>query len=75
MPFHDRYLVLSANISDQIANPRRHLAVQRWPPVLRDPHQMKVDIKYSVRAQRKSAAMVTDEKPDRDLISCEEWSA
>jgi hypothetical protein len=23
---------------------------KRWPPVLRDPHQMQVDFKYSVRA-------------------------
>jgi len=50
MPFHDRYLMLAANVPDQIANPRRHLALQRGPSILRDPHQMKVDFKYSVRA-------------------------
>src|SRR5580658_8146526 len=50
MPLHDRHLMLPADIPDQIAHPRRNLALQCWPPVLRDPHQMQVDFKYSVRA-------------------------
>jgi hypothetical protein len=42
--------MLTTDIPDQIPHPRRHLALQRWPPVLCDPYQMQVDFKYSVRA-------------------------
>jgi len=48
--FGDRYLMLPADVPDQIANPRRHLTLQRRPSIFRDPHQMEVDFEYSVRA-------------------------
>jgi hypothetical protein len=50
MSFHDRDLVLSADVPDQIPNARRHLSLQCWSPVLRDPYQVQADFKYSVRA-------------------------
>ena len=50
MPFHDRYLILPADVPDQVPNPRRYLALQRWPSILRDPHQMQMDFEYGVRA-------------------------
>jgi len=40
---------LPADIPDQIPHARRDLALQCWPSVFRDPDQMQVDFKYSVR--------------------------
>ena len=34
LPLHDRHVMLSADVPDQIPDPRSHLAVQRRPPVL-----------------------------------------
>jgi hypothetical protein len=42
--------MLPADVPDQIANPRRHLALQRRPSIFRDPHQMEVDFEDGVRA-------------------------
>jgi hypothetical protein len=42
--------MLSADIPDQIPHPRRYLTLQGWSSILRDPHQMQMDFKYSVRA-------------------------
>jgi hypothetical protein len=50
LPFHDLHLMLSANVPDQIAHSRRYLSTQRWPPVLRYPDQMQMDLKNSMRA-------------------------
>jgi hypothetical protein len=50
VPFHYRDLVLAANVPDQVTHPRCDLSLQRWSPIFRDPHQMQVDFKYSVRA-------------------------
>jgi hypothetical protein len=36
--------MLPAYIPDQIAHSRRYLSTQRWPPVLRYPHQMQMDL-------------------------------
>jgi len=47
---HDRYFMLPADVPDQIPHPCRDLARQRRSSVLRDPYQMQVDFKYSVRA-------------------------
>ena len=55
MPFGDRYLILPADVPDEIANPRRHLALQRRPSIFRDPHQMEADFEHCVRARRYSA--------------------
>ena len=49
MPFHDRDLMLPADVPDQIPNSSRHLAVQRRPSILRDPHQMQMNFKYGAR--------------------------
>jgi hypothetical protein len=50
MPFQDRHFMLPADIPDQIPNPRRDLSRQCRSPVLRDPHQMQMNLEYSVRA-------------------------
>ena len=50
MPFHDRYLMLAADVPDQITHPRGYFPLQGWPSILRDPHQMQMNFKYSVRA-------------------------
>ena len=50
VPFHDRYFVLATYIPDQVSHSRRNLTLQRRSPTLRDPHQMQVDFKGSVRA-------------------------
>jgi len=42
--------MLPADIPDQIPYPRRNLARQRRSSIFRDPYQMQVDFKYSVRA-------------------------
>ncbi len=47
---HDRYFMLPADVPDQIPHACCDLARQRRPSVLRDPHQMQMDFKYSVRA-------------------------
>jgi len=57
LPFHDRYLMLPADMPDQIPHARRDLALQCWPSILRYPHQMPVDFKYSVRAPRRYSAI------------------
>jgi hypothetical protein len=48
--FEDRYLMLTADIPDQIPNPCSHFPLQRRPSIFRDPHQMQMDFEYSVRA-------------------------
>lgn len=50
VPLHDRYLVLPADIADQVTHPCRDFALWRRSPIFRDPHRMRVDFKYSVRA-------------------------
>jgi hypothetical protein len=50
VPFHDRYFMLPADVPDQIPYACCDLAGQGWPSVLRDPYQMQMDFKDSVRA-------------------------
>jgi len=50
VPFQDRDIMLPADITDQIPHPPSHLALQRRPSVLRNPHQVQMDVEYSVRA-------------------------
>jgi hypothetical protein len=42
--------MLPADVPDHIPYPLGDLARQRRTPVLRNPHQVQVDFKYSVRA-------------------------
>src|SRR3954470_4775457 len=50
MPLHYLYFVLPANVTDQVAHSHRYISRQRRPSVLRDPHQMQMNLKYRVRA-------------------------
>src|SRR5438445_7962772 len=50
MPLHDGHLMLGANVSYQISRACRHFSRQCRSPILRDPHQMQMDLKYGVRA-------------------------
>ena len=47
---HNVHLMLPTDIPDQIAYPRCHFAAQRWAPIFRYPHQMQMDLEYSMRA-------------------------
>src|ERR1700730_3627273 len=50
MPLHDGHLMLGAYVSYQISRACRHLSCQGRSPILRDPHQMQMDLEYGVRA-------------------------
>src|SRR3954451_22853762 len=50
MPLHYLYFVLPANVTDQVAHSHCYISRQRRPSVLRDPHQMQMNLKYRVRA-------------------------
>lgn len=50
VPFHDLHLMLPADVSNQIPRSRRHLSGQSWPSILRNPHQMQMDLEYGMRA-------------------------
>jgi len=39
-----------AQMSDQVAHSRRHLATQGWAAILRYPHQMQMHLEYGMRA-------------------------
>src|SRR3954453_8753712 len=47
---HYLHFVLSANVTDQVAHSHRYISRQRRPSVLRDPHQIQMNLKYRVRA-------------------------
>ena len=49
MPFHDFHFVLPADVTDQVTNAQGYVARQGGPPILRNPHQMQVDLKYRMR--------------------------
>src|SRR3982751_3188770 len=46
---HYLHFVLSANVTDQVAHSHRYISRQRRPSVLRDPHQIQMNLKYRVR--------------------------
>ena len=48
--FYDVHLVLRADVPDQIADPPCHLTAQGRPAILGYPHQMQMDLEYSMRA-------------------------
>src|SRR3984893_1920103 len=50
MPLHDGHLMLGAYVSYQISRACRHLSCQGRSPILRDTHQMQIDLEYGVRA-------------------------
>src|SRR4051794_19755340 len=50
VPLHYLHFVLPANLTDQVAHSHRYISRQRRPSVLRDPHQMQMNLKYRVRA-------------------------
>jgi hypothetical protein len=49
VPFHDRYLMMPADLTDQVPHPRRYLALERRPAILHNPHQMQVEFEYCMR--------------------------
>src|SRR5947208_5481226 len=50
VPLHYLRFLLPANVTDQVAHSHRYLSRQRRPSVLRDPHQIQMNLKYRVRA-------------------------
>jgi hypothetical protein len=49
MPFPDLHFVLPANITDQVTDSQGYVSRQGGPPVLGNPHQRQVDLKYRRR--------------------------
>ena len=50
VPFQYRDIVLPTDVPDQIPHPHCYISRQCRSPVFRDPHEVKMDIEYSVRA-------------------------
>jgi hypothetical protein len=47
---HDLYLVLRADIPDQIPYTSCYLSAQSRPSIFRDPDQVQMDLEYGMRA-------------------------
>lgn len=50
VPLHDRHIVLTADLLDQITDSCTHFPRQHSPPVLRYPNQMQMYLKHCVPA-------------------------